>query len=123
MNPGISPIYIDPQGVHTNRPPVANDPGWALAANPTQVQPVNANPNQPQTVTVKATELTRQTLFPPHDIPEAERQATDTNAQLYEEGGRPLPQNVETEEQKKAREEQEKKRLEEEKKKKEEHKK
>jgi hypothetical protein len=66
--PGLSPIYIDPQGGHTNRPPPGNDAGWALVSRPTQVQPVNAH--GAQTVTVKAVGVTRQTLFPPHDIPE-----------------------------------------------------
>jgi hypothetical protein len=31
-NPGLSPIYIDPHGVHTNVPPVGAIPGERLVA-------------------------------------------------------------------------------------------
>lgn len=43
MNPGLSPIYIDPEGTETNVPPPGNTPGWALVARPSQVQPVTTS--------------------------------------------------------------------------------
>jgi hypothetical protein len=43
MNPGISPIYRNPQGTLTNVPPPGNDPGWSLTNTPlTSVTPIGS---------------------------------------------------------------------------------
>ena len=42
MFPGLSPVYMNPQSVQTNVPPVGNDPGWNFAQSPNIVIPGTA---------------------------------------------------------------------------------
>jgi hypothetical protein len=56
LNPGIPPIFRDPEGNLTNVPPKGNDPGWSLAAVPTSGAGVNSINGMDGSVTISGSQ-------------------------------------------------------------------